>query len=319
MRKFAIVMALLPAVLGAFSAESAAQDPYPDRPITLVVPYRPGGSSDLTGRIIAEKLEALLGQPIVVDNKGGSGIVGAAAVANAAPDGYTLGYLDSDLWAIRPNVDDLPYDIFTDLVPVAFMVTSFTGLTARNDLPFDTLGELVEYAKQNPGTLTHASAGQGGYSHLLGEALKLSAGIDMVHVPYQGSAPALQDQLGGRVDLVFDSRPVERVSSGQVKGIAIMSRNSVAGLPDVPTIFETYPDFPIGDSGWGIFVPAGTPESVITKLEAALKQIHEDPTYTARMSELGFGTSWIATSEFSAKMTKEKEDYGKILDKIQLN
>lgn len=319
MRKLALALSMLPAVLGAFAIPAAAQGSYPDRPITLVIPYRPGGSSDLTGRIIADRLKDILGQPIVVDNKGGSGIVGAAAVASSKPDGYTLGYLDSDLWAIRPNVDkNLPYDIFKDLTPIAYMVTSFTGLTARNDMPFKSLAELVDYAKKNPGKVTFASAGTGGYSHLLGEALKLAAGIDLVHVPYQGSAPALTDQLGGRVDLLFDSRPVERVVSGQVKGIAIMSKNRVASLPNVPTIFETYPNFPIGDSGFGLFAPTGTPPAVLAKIEGALKTIYDDPTFKSKMTELGFGVSWTPSDAFRAQMASENKQYGEVLKKIDL-
>src|SRR5262249_26901113 len=158
----------------------------------------------------------------------------------------------SGSWSIRPNVEKLPYDVFKDFTPIAYVMTTYTGLVVRKDSPFDSVAALVAQARQNPGKVTFASSGVGGYSHLLGEPLKLAAGIDIYHIPYSGSAPAMTDLLAGRIDILFDSAPVEHVKAGQVKALAAMGPSRIAQLPQIPTIFEIFPDFLVGDSGWGV-------------------------------------------------------------------
>lgn len=307
------------AALAAFSVSLAgtalAQEAYPTKPITYIVPFAPGGSSDISARLIAAKLSEELGQPVLVENRGGGGAVGVVAMARARPDGYTIGHLSSGAYSISPHFGVAQYDVFKDFTPLAYMMNTYTGLIFSKSFAPNSLPELIEFARKNPGKVTFASSGTGGYSHLLGEALKVSAGIDIVHVPYSGSSAAMTDLLAGRVNMLFDSAPVERVTSGQAKGIAAMSPTRIKQLPDMPTVFEALPNFPVGDSGWGVVGPAGLPPAIVKRLSDALLKIAADPDFIAKAEGRGYGVDGRSPADFAALMRKEYEQYGEIIRK----
>jgi tripartite-type tricarboxylate transporter receptor subunit TctC len=219
-----------------------AQDKFPSRPIKLVVPYPPGGSADLIGRMVAEKLSHSLGQPVVVDNKGGaSGAIGSEYVSRAAPDGYTLLVAISDTHAINPAVmAQLPYDPQKDFVPVSLMATQPFVLAVGRKVAASNLAEFVTLAKQKPGTVTYASNGKGGLQHLAMELFSRAAGMQTLHVPYKGAAPALQDVIGGQVDALFISLQGAggNLASGNLRPLAISAPRRLPAAPEVPTFAE---------------------------------------------------------------------------------
>ncbi|GAA5234343.1 tripartite tricarboxylate transporter substrate binding protein [Verticiella sediminum] len=252
----------------------AAQD-WPAKPITLIVPYPAGGNSDTIARLVAENLRKQLGTDIIVENKGGAGAtIGARAAASAAPDGYTLLLAPTAVMAITPHLRTVPYKP-SEFAPVANVSGSYGIVAARKDLPANTMDELVELAKSQPGKLTFGSAGPATATHLAGVMVARAAGIDLMHVPYKGSIEALNDLLGGQIDLIFDPVALSQVKAGKLKALASSSQRRNPELPDVSTLKEL--GYDVDTRSWfGLFVPAGTPEPVIDKiatgLEAALAQ-----------------------------------------------
>jgi tripartite-type tricarboxylate transporter receptor subunit TctC len=234
------------ALVAAGSMAASAQDAYPSRPIKIIVPVPPGATADTLPRIVANKLTARWGQPVIIENRGGAANnLGAEVVARAEPDGYTLlASPPGPLVTAQSMYPNLAFDP-TAFVPVTVLAALPNTLVTRPSLPVANLAELVAYAKANPGKLNYASAGSGGTPHLAAEALQIAAGIRMVHIPYKGLAPALTDVLAGHVDMMFDNvgNTLQHIKQGRVRGIAVGSKERLPELPGVPTLAETYPDF----------------------------------------------------------------------------
>ncbi len=278
------------ALLGSVTM-AAAQDAFPTRPVSLVIPFPAGGSTDLVGRIVAEKMSSLLGQQIVVDNRGGAGgNVGSAAVAKAEPDGYTILMGTVATHAINPALyKKMPYDPVADFAPVSLLVVVPNVLVVNPDFPAQNVQELIALAKEKPGELSYASSGNGTPLHLSGELFKSMAGVDIVHVPYKGAGPALIDVMGGHVPIMFDNLPssTEHIKAGKLRGLAVTTAERAPSMPDLPTIaesglpgYETYT--------WNaLFAPAGTPPEVIAKLNEAAVAAVKDPAVQAKLADVG--------------------------------
>jgi tripartite-type tricarboxylate transporter receptor subunit TctC len=278
------------ALLGSVTM-AAAQDAFPTRPVSLVIPFPAGGSTDLVGRIIAEKMSSLLGQQVVVENRGGAGgNVGSAAVAKAEPDGYTLLIGTVATHAINAALyKKLPFDPVADFAPVSLLVVVPNVLVVNPDFPAQNVQELIALAKEKPGELSYASSGNGTPLHLSGELFKSMAGIDIVHVPYKGSGPALIDVIGGHVPIMFDNLPSSTgyMEAGKLRGLAVTTAERAPSMPDLPTIaesglpgYETYT--------WNaLFAPAGTPPEVIAKLNEVAVAAVNDPEVQAKLADVG--------------------------------
>ncbi|MGH8620039.1 MAG: Bug family tripartite tricarboxylate transporter substrate binding protein [Burkholderiales bacterium] len=273
------------------TAEAAVAQTYPSRPIRIVITFPAGGPSDTVVRPIAQRLAETWGQPVILDNRGGAGgVVGTEIVARAAPDGYNLLVGTAGGMAINPNLmAKLPYDPFRDFAPVCMLVINPQILVAHPALPANNVKELVALAKSKPGQLNFGSSGTGTATHLGMELLKLATGIDVVHVPYKGGAPAVTDLIAGQVQMIFVSMPsvMPHVQSGRLKALAVGSAKRVASAPDVPTVAETgYPGFEYAN--WNaLFAPAGTPAAIVNKLNAEVVRILSDPALAQRLSAQG--------------------------------
>lgn len=246
---------------------------WPNKPIRVIVPYPAGGNSDAIARYIADKLGRAVGQSMVVENKGGAGAtIGAELAARSPGDGYTLLIAPTAVFAITPHLRKVGYQPFTDFVPIAQLSGSYSIATASKDAPFNDLNGLIAAARQAPGKLTFGSAGPATATHLAGEMVKYKAGIDMLHVPYKGSAEALGDLMGGRIDMMYDPVTLNQVKAGKVKALAVMSKARHPELPNVPTIREQGLD--IDTRSWfGLFAPKGTPLPTVERLAAEAQKI----------------------------------------------
>lgn len=264
---------------------------WPNKSITLIVPYAPGGFSDTRMRLLARKLSDKIGQPVVVENKGGAGgVIGTALIAKAAPDGYTLGSGNLAPLAVNPSMmAKLPYDPIKDLAPVILIENSPLVLSVANALPVKTLAELIALASKTPGKLTFGSSGVGGAHHLSGEMFRESAKIDIVHVPYKGGSPAATDLMAGHLSMMFEMgyAALPSIQAGRVRPLAVTSQTRLTILPDVPTMaesgikgFESY--------NWqGIVVPAGTSTPIISRLNQLFNEILKDPDVAQAISSVG--------------------------------
>ncbi len=267
----------------------SSQAAFPDRPITLVVPFPAGGSTDLIARLVASRMTATLGQQIVVDNRGGAGgNLGSAAVAKAEPDGYTILMGTVATHALNPALyKKMPYDPVKDFAPVSLLVLVPNVLVVNPEFPAKTVPELIELLKAKPGEYAYASSGNGTPLHLSGELFKTMAGVDMVHVPYKGAGPALVDVIAGHVPIMFDNLPpsLEQIRAGKLRGIAVTTKERAPSAPDMPTIAETLPGYET--YSWNaIFAPAGTPQEAIDKLNAAGLAALADPEVKAKLQDL---------------------------------
>ncbi|MFZ0845974.1 MAG: tripartite tricarboxylate transporter substrate binding protein [Pseudolabrys sp.] len=307
---------LLPAVLVALALTSAAfaQD-YPNRPVRLIVPFPPGGSNDVVGRLVAKQLSTEFGQQVFVDNHpGAGGVIGTQAAANAAPDGYTL-LVVSLAHAVNPALYKLDYDPIKSFEPVAILATGPNVLVVNPELPVHSVKELIALAKQKPGGLDYASAGVGSFQHMGGELFKLMAGVDLVHVPYKGGGPAMQDVISGHVKIMFSSlvQTTPFIKSGQLRALGTGGAKRNAVLPDVPTIAEGGVPGYVADNWWGIVVPAGTPGPIVEKLyknvEAALKA----PELQAVFVREGATTIEMNSAEFGEYMKVEMIKWARVV------
>ena len=300
-----MVFAVL-AIFGAAPAAVAAG--YPDRPVRMIVPFTPAGATDLLARLVGERLGAKLGQPVVIDNRAGAGgNVGAEIAAHAAPDGYTLLMGPASVYAISATLyPRLGYDLVKDLLPVSLVANAPHVLIVRADFPANSVAELVQLAKKTPGELNIASQGSGTVSHLEAELLKHMAGIDMLHIPYKGSSPAILDLIGGRVQVMFDSiaSALPHIRGGKLRAIAVASNMRSSLLPDVPTVSESLPGYS-AHSWLGIFVPAGTPSSIIRRLQRDVAAAIDDPKAQARLVEAGFEPK-SSTPDALAKLVRDE-------------
>lgn len=292
-----------------------AQTGFPNRPVKLVVPFAPGGPTDTVARLVAERLQALWGQPVVTDYKPGAGtMVGTDFVAKAAPDGYTLG-MAITAHMINPALQPkLPYDTKKDLAGVAQVAQAHFGLFAHPSLPVSTVAELIAYAKQNPGKLSYATPGIGTGTHLAGEMLNHMAGLDMVHVPYKGSAPAQQDVIAGRVPLLFDVlfSAMPFVKDGRLKVIALSSPARAVATPEIPLIAEQVPGFS-ALSFIGIIAPAGTPRELVKKISADIGRAVRSPELTDRMATLGMEPVGSTPEAYDAVIATEIDKWSRVV------
>ncbi|MFL4971707.1 MAG: Bug family tripartite tricarboxylate transporter substrate binding protein [Xanthobacteraceae bacterium] len=289
MQPMRIVTAVVVGLVLAGASGAAAQD-YPVRPVTIVVPYTPGGSTEIMSRLVGQKLEEKLGKPVVIEMKPGAGtVIGASAVAKSVPDGYTLLMATPTPMAINVAIyKNLPYDPRTDLVPLAMVAQAPFILLVNPSLPVTSVPELIGFAKSNPGQLSYGSGGVGAPHHLYAELLKSMTGIQMTHVPYKGSLPALNDVIAGHIQLMFCDIPpaAGMIQAGKVRAIGVSTKARLAAFPQVPTVDESgVPGFDV--AGWFMLTaPAETPRSIIDKLHAALKSILDAPEMKEQIARL---------------------------------
>ncbi|NML44293.1 tripartite tricarboxylate transporter substrate binding protein [Ramlibacter sp. G-1-2-2] len=294
---------------------AAAQAPaWPDKPVKLVVPFTPGGPTDTVARLLSRQLEAIWKQPVVFDYKPGAGtVVGTQAVARSPADGYTLGMAISAL-TINPSLQKLPYDTVKDIVGVSLVAQAHFGLFANPSAPFNTVPELIAYAKKNPNALSFATPGAGTGTHLAGEMLAHMAGITMVHVPYKGSAPAQADVVGGRVPLLFDilysSMPF--VQDKRLKVIALSSPKRAASNPEIPLIADTVPGFS-AMSSIGVIAPAGLPAPLLQKISADIAQAVRSPEMGARMAALGLEPVGSTSEQYNTQIRQEIDRWTQVV------
>ncbi len=290
---------------------------YPTKAIRWIVTYPPGGPTDFVARAIGAKLTEAWGQQVVIDNRAGAGgVIGTDLAAKAAPDGYTLLFGTSAGLTINPAlVRTLAYDPVRDFAPVSLLVINPQILVVNNSVPVNSVKELIAYAKSRPGQLNYASVGQGSPNHLGMELLKALAGIDMVHVPYKGTGPAVTDLLGGQVQLMFNSMPsvLPLVKAGKLKGLAVGSPQRSPAAPEVPTVAEAgVPGFE-NVTWYGMFAPAKTPKDVIAKLNAQVVKILTNPEMAQRMASQGAEPRGTTPEELAGFMRVESERWKKVI------
>jgi tripartite-type tricarboxylate transporter receptor subunit TctC len=302
------------ALLVALSTAAAAQD-YPVKPVRLIIPFPPGGSNDVVGRMIATHLGEHLGKQVIVDNRSGAGgVIGTEIGANAAPDGYTLAII-SIAHAVNPWLYKLNYDPIKSFTPIAVLASGPNVLAINPALPVNSVKELVALAKQKPGELQYASAGVGSFQHLGGELFKLEAGVDMLHVPFKGGGPAMIDVMGGHTKLVFSSlvQTTPHIKSGKLKplGTGGLKRNPV--LPDVPTIAEAGVPGYEAVNWWGIVAPAGTPQAIIDKLHKDIAAVQASPEVQKQFSSEGAEIVQMSPAEFGTFMEREMKKWERVV------
>ena len=283
-RRAAIAGALLPLAARAQAPE------WPSRPVRFIVPYPPGGPTDIMGRIVAQAVQGPLGQPFVVENRAGAnGLIGSEQAARAAPDGTTF-LVNASAHVIVPHLTpNMPIDVLADFVPVTNIAAVPLWLVVNPALPVRSVAEFIAYARANPGRIAYASSSQGGAPHLAGELFKLMTGTDLVHVPYRGSGPAGQDLIAGTVQAMFDSVPASAgaVRDGRLRALAVTTRDRIAPFPDLPTIAEAgVPGYEIA-TWYGIWAPARTPPAIIHRLQQAVAAAARNPDTRPRFDALG--------------------------------
>ena len=299
----------------AASGLAMAQD-YPNKPVKLVVPYPPGGPTDIVARVVAQKLQEQMGQPFVIDNKPGAGAnTGAEAVARSTPDGYTL-LVAPTAHAINPSLfSKLSYQLLKDLAPVSQLTSGPLVIVANPALPAQNIQELIALAKGKSGGLNFGSSGNGQSTHLSAELFSAMAGIKMSHVPYKGSAPALTDVMAGQTDLMFDTMlsAMPHVKAGKLKAVAITSSQRSPVAPHLPTVAESgLPGYEA--IAWnGLLAPAGTPKEVVARLNAELKKVLENPDVRQRFEAQGFAASWNSPATFGSFLQAEVDKWAKVV------
>lgn len=311
-----LVRAISALVIVLASASSALAQNWPNRPIRMVVPYTPGGYTDLMARLVGQKISDALGQPVIFENKpGANAIIGTDVVAKAAPDGYTFGTVIA-AHAVNATLNPkLPYDTQKDLTYVSLMSSAPLIMIAHPSLPASNIKELIALAKAKPGDLNFASSGVGAAAHLTMEMFKSRTGIDMQHIPYKGTAGALQDIVGGRINVMFDivGPLMPQVRSGNAKAIAVTAKERIPAAPDVPTMAEQgVPDFVSGT--WaGIIAPAGLPKEILDRVSAEAKKALADPAMKEKLAEQGIVAVGSTPEEFRVFVDEEILRWRKVI------
>lgn len=310
------VATLAAASLLSAAGAALAESSYPSRPIQFVVPFAPGGTTSILARALADRLGPVIGQSVVVMNRpGAGGNIGAEVVARAEPDGYTMLMGPIGL-AINPALyPKLSYDPLADLAPVTLYGGVPNLLVVHPDVPAKTVGELIEHARANPGKLSFASNGNGTSSHLAAEMLKSAAKLDIVHVPYKGGAPAMQDLIAGQVDMLFDQMPavLPQVDSNRVRALGVSSAKRSKAAPSIPTLAESgVPGFDM--TVWfGVLVPAGTPEEIVDRLNTSIRTVLDDEEFQAWLTERGVETMHGSPEAFGEFLRSETKRWGEIV------
>jgi tripartite-type tricarboxylate transporter receptor subunit TctC len=303
-------------LVAAFAAGAWAQD-YPTKPIRIVVPFPPGGATDLLARAVAQRLTEKWGQAVIVDNRpGAGGNIGSELVAKAAPDGYTLEMGTVGTHAINASLyAKMPYDHVKDFVPIVLVAAVPNVLVVNPSLPVKSVQELIAYAKANPGKLNFASSGNGTSIHLSGELFKVMAGVQMTHVPYKGSAPALQDLIAGQVQLMFDNLPpsLPQIKAGKLRALAVTTAKRSPALPDLPTIAESgLPGFE-SSSWFGLLAPAGTPQPIVAKLNAEVNAWLATPEAKEKLLASGANPAGGSPEDFAKHIAAETAKWQKVV------
>ncbi|MDR3065997.1 MAG: tripartite tricarboxylate transporter substrate binding protein [Comamonas sp.] len=311
-----VVLAAATAAAGLVSAPAMAQGSYPSKTVLMIVPAAAGGTTDLAGRMAAQALAPVIGQSVVVDNKGGgNGAIAANLVKRADADGYTLLMQYSGYHVISPHLTKARIWEQGDFAPGANVLSAPQIIVVRSELPVKTLAELVSYTKANPGKLNYASSGNGSLQHVTGAMLEQQAGVKMVHVPYKGTGPALQDLLGGQVDLTFGTAPpfMPHVQSGKLRVLAVTGKQRLPSLPNVPTTAEAgYPG--VNATSWfAVFAPKATPQPVIDKLAADIKKVVEDPAFRKKAEEQGATADYMNPQQLAAMVKTEYGNWAQVV------
>ena len=304
-------------LLLSLAVPAAAQSDYPNRPVRLIIPFPPGGSNDVVGRMIGEQLGKQLGKQVVVDNRGGAGgVIGTEIASKAPPDGYTI-LVISLAHAVNPWLYKLPYDPIKDFAPIGVMGSGPNVVAINPTLPVNSIKELVALAKSKPGELQYASAGVGSFQHLGGELFKLEAGVDMLHVPFKGGGPSMIDVIGGHTKVVFSSlvQTTPHIKSGKLKALAVGSKERSKVLPDVPSVAEAGVPTYEAVNWWGIVAPAGTPKPIIDKLHAALTAAQDSSEVEKQFATEGAVVIKKSPTEFGAFMASEMKKWEQVVKK----
>src|SRR5262245_37035184 len=302
-------------LLLALTTVAAAQD-YPTKPVRLIIPFPPGGSNDVVGRVFATHLSEQLGKQVIVDNRGAGagGIVGTEVAYNSPPDGYTI-LIISLAHAVNPWLYKLPYDPIKGFTPIAMLGSGPNVLVVNPTLPANSVKELVDMAKQTPGRLQYASAGVGSFQHLGGELFKLMAGVNILHVPFKGGGPAMIDIVGGHTQVMFSSlvQTTPHIKSGKLRALGVggLTRNPV--LPDVPPIADVGVPHSEAVNWWGLVAPAGTPQAIVERLHKAVEEVQDTPDVQKQFASEGASVVKMTTAQFAEHMVKEMNKWERVV------
>jgi tripartite-type tricarboxylate transporter receptor subunit TctC len=307
--------AALAALLLLWPVPGPAEE-FPAKPIKLIVPFPPGGPNDIIARVVGQRMSEIARQPVVIDNRSGqAGVLGTDAVAKSAPDGYTIGIVSSSALSISPTMEKVSYDVAKDFAPITLVATVPEMLVVAGNVPAKNMSELVALARAQPGKLNFASAGTGGITHLAGELFKLTAKIDIVHVPYRGAAPAINDLLGQQVQMAFLDLPVilPHIKAGTLRGIALGAPARVSTAPDVPTTAEVgMPDLLI-ENWYGMIAPAATPPAIVAALNRIATQAMADLSVKEKLADQGLTLEPQTPAEFRALIDAETRKWAKVI------
>jgi tripartite-type tricarboxylate transporter receptor subunit TctC len=316
---FAAAAVAAPSILS--SRASGAGAAWPVKPVRVVVPFAPGGSTDITARLVGNRLQEVWGQSVVVENKpGAGGNIGADMVAHSDPDGYTIFIVGPGMATNKFLYPQLSYDPVGDFAPVTLLITQPNIMCVPNSSPAKSVKEFIAYCNENKGKVTYASSGNGTTLHLGGELFKRLAKVEMTHIPYRGGAPAINDLIPGRVDVIFDNVPsiISHVRSGTVRGLAVTTMERIAILPDMPTIAESgVPGFDVS-SWFGFFVPVKTPQDVIAKINADTNAALAHPSVKPRFDDLGAVPKGSTPAELAAFLKSEIDKWGPVIQEAKI-
>jgi tripartite-type tricarboxylate transporter receptor subunit TctC len=307
---------LLIGLCAALAPSMASAQDFPNHPIRLIVPFPPGGPNDIIARTIGQRMSEILKQPIVVDNRGGQGgVLGTDMIAKSAPDGYTIGIVSAGALAISPIMEKVAYDTLKDLQPITLVAKVPEMLVVATSVPANNMKELVALAKAQPNKLNFASSGPGSLPHLAGELFKLTAKIDITHVPYRGAAPAVNDLLGQQVQMVFLDLPIllPQIKAGKLKPIAVGAPQRVPSAPDVPTTTEVGMPNLQTENWYGMVAPAHTPAPIVAALNKATVEAMKDPAVVSKLSSQGANLIGDTPEQFGAFIASETKKWAKVI------
>ncbi|MES2248081.1 MAG: tripartite tricarboxylate transporter substrate binding protein [Pseudomonadota bacterium] len=304
-------LVLLASAAAAFSPLPAWSDTWPGKPIRMIVPFAPGGATDVVARLVSERLSVALGQPVVLDNRAGAnGIIGTDAVAKAAPDGYTLLMTTGGAQTVSPSLYPMPYDSIRDLTPISMVATLGTMIVVHPSVPAKTLQEFIALAKAQPGKLNYAAGSS--LLHLVSETFKLATGTDIVAIPYKGTGPQLAAVLAGETSMTIDPfTAVQHVKSGRLRALAVLSRKRSSLLPDVPTLQEAGVSGVDLDAWAGMLAPAGTPAPVVNRLHAEIAKIVALPDFRERLATLNYEPAGTTPEQFAQLIATDTAKWAK--------